>query len=64
VLAGEFRPAPRTRTLTLERRTGDAWRRVARVRTTRQGRYRIALETRGVYRVRYGAVTGAAVRVR
>jgi stage II sporulation protein D len=63
-LSGELRPAPRKRTLRVERRTSQGWRFVARVRTTRLGRYRASLERRGVYRVRYGAVTGPPVRVR
>ena len=63
-LSGQFEPAPRTRVLHVERHMGDAWRPVDRVRTTRTGRYRIALSARGVYRVRYGAVTGPRVRVR
>jgi stage II sporulation protein D len=63
-LSGQFQPAPRTRVLRVERRVGAAWRPVDRVRTTRAGRYRIALNARGVHRVRYGAVTGPSVRVR
>jgi stage II sporulation protein D len=63
-LSGQFQPAPRTRKLLVERRVSGRWQRSARVRTTRAGRYRIALENRGLYRVRYGAVTGPRVRVR
>jgi stage II sporulation protein D len=64
-VSGEFRPAPKTRALRVERRAANGrWHRTARVRTTRTGRYRIAVNAPGVYRVRYGAVTGPAVRVR
>jgi stage II sporulation protein D len=63
-LSGQFQPAPRTRVLRVERSVGGRWVRAARVRTTRAGRYRVALNARGVYRVRYGAVTGPGVRVR
>ena len=38
--------------------------RVARVRTSRLGRYRVSLATPGVYRVKGGSVAGPAVRVR
>jgi stage II sporulation protein D len=64
VLAGEFRPAPRRHRLVVERRDGDSFRLLARVRTSRLGRYSVGLTRGGVYRVRYGAVTGPAVRVR
>jgi stage II sporulation protein D len=70
-LAGRFQPAPRKRVIRVERLAPsddgvapDRWRLVQRVRTTRAGRYRIALSARGVYRVRYGSVTGPRVRVR
>jgi stage II sporulation protein D len=63
-LSGQFQPAPRTRVLHVERFAGERWQRAGRVRTTRTGRYRVALNARGVYRVRYGAVTGPRVRVR
>ena len=65
VLSGRFQPRPRSRTLRIERRVGgDRWRTVARTRTRRAGRYRVALARPGVYRVRNGAVKGPAVRVR
>ena len=64
VLAGQFQPAPKTRQLRVERRASERWVHAARIRTTRTGRYRIALSVRGVYRVRYGSVTGPRVRVR
>jgi stage II sporulation protein D len=63
-LAGQFQPAPKTRTLQVERRAGGDWTALTRVRTTRAGRYRLALNRAGMYRVRYGAVTGPPVRVR
>jgi stage II sporulation protein D len=64
VLSGQFVPAPKTRVLHVERRRGERWRRVTRIRTTRTGRYGLVLKTPGVYRVRRGTVTGPAVRVR
>jgi len=63
-LSGQFQPAPRRGTLRIERRVGGRFRTVARVRTGRAGRYLAALTRAGVYRVRYGAVTGPVVRVR
>ncbi len=63
-LSGQFQPAPKNRLLRVERRAGERWRFVVRVRTTRAGRYRVALERRGVYRVRYGSVTSAPALVR
>jgi stage II sporulation protein D len=63
-LSGQFQPAPRTHVLRVERRLNGRWQRAARVRTTRTGRYRVALSARGLYRVRYAAVTGPRVRVR
>jgi stage II sporulation protein D len=64
VLAGQLLPAPNTRRLGVERRVDGRWRPLTRVRTTAAGRYRLALRKSGMYRVRYGAVTGPAVRVR
>src|SRR5918994_430047 len=58
VLAGEFQPAPRQRVLRIERRVDGRFRSVARAHTSRSGRYSLALSRAGVYRVRYGAVTG------
>ena len=64
-LAGQLQPAPRKRTLAIERRGRDGrFRLVARAHTSRSGRYRVGLERAGVYRVAYGAVKGPAVRVR
>ena len=64
VLEGEFQPAPRKRVLRIERRAGGHFRAVARARTSRSGSYRVELSLAGVYRVRYGTVTGPPVRVR
>jgi stage II sporulation protein D len=63
-LAGEFQPAPRKHMLRVERRVGGRFGAVSRARTSRSGRYCVALSRAGVYRVRYGAVTGPPVRVR
>jgi stage II sporulation protein D len=63
-LAGMMQPAPRKRMLRIERRHHGRFRAVTRARTTRAGGYRVALSRPGVYRVRYGAVTGPLVRVR
>jgi stage II sporulation protein D len=63
-LAGQFQPAPRSGVLRVERRVGGDFHAVTRVRTGRAGRYSVALSRAGVYRVRYGAVTGPAVRLR
>jgi stage II sporulation protein D len=63
-LAGDFTPAPRKRPLVLERRGGDGWLKVTRLRTTGSGRYRQNIDRPGVYRVRAGSVAGPSVRVR
>jgi hypothetical protein len=63
-LAGDFRPAPRTRRLLVQRKTAAGWRTVARVRTHRHGRYRATVGAPGTYRVKGGSVAGPAVRVR
>jgi stage II sporulation protein D len=63
-LAGQFQPAPEKGLLRVERRVRGHFRGVAWARTSRAGRYRVPLTRSGVYRVRYGAVTGAPVRVR
>jgi stage II sporulation protein D len=63
-LAGEFSPAPKRRVLVLERRAGNRWRAVRRVRTNAAGRYRVDIGRAGAYRVRAGRVAGPAVRVR
>lgn len=63
-IAGVFDPAPRSRSLLVERRVRGRWRLAGRIQTTRAGRYRAPLAERGVYRVRWGGVAGPAVRVR
>jgi len=63
-MAGVFDPAPRSRTLLVERRVRGRWRLAGRIQTTRAGRYRAPLTARGVYRVRSGRVAGPAVRMR
>jgi stage II sporulation protein D len=62
-LAGRFTPAPRKR-LAVERRGRHGWRTVSKVRTTREGRYRVEIGRAGVYRVRAGRVAGPSVRFR
>jgi len=64
-LEGQFQPAPRKRTLRIERRGTDGrFHPLTRARTSPSGRYRVTLTSPGVYRVRYGAVKGPGVRVR
>jgi stage II sporulation protein D len=63
-MAGVFDPAPRSRSLLVERRVRGRWRLAGRIQTTRAGRYRAPLSARGVYRVRAGGVAGPAVRMR
>jgi stage II sporulation protein D len=63
-LVGEFYPAPRRGRLSVERRVGDRWKRIAVVRTHAKGRYRAELDRGGVYRVRRAAVAGPPVRLR
>ena len=63
-IAGAFDPAPRSRRALVERRRGGRWERVGEVAIGRGGRYRTTVATKGVYRVRSGAVAGPAFRVR
>jgi stage II sporulation protein D len=63
-LAGSFTPAPRSRTLVLERRAGSRWVRVRRVHVSASGRYRVSISRAGLYRVLSGGVAGPPVRVR
>jgi stage II sporulation protein D len=63
-LAGEFQPRPKKRLISIERLMNGRFERVARAHTSRSGRYRVTLTRSGVYRVRYGAVKGPAIRVR
>jgi stage II sporulation protein D len=64
LLAGQFQPVPHAQLLRVERRHNGRFEGIARARTSRSGRYRVALRRAGVYRVRYGAVKGPPVRVR
>jgi SpoIID/LytB domain protein len=64
LLSGQFQPTPGKHLLRVERRAGGHFEGVAWAHTSRSGRYRVALTKPGVYRVRYGAVKGAPVRVR
>jgi stage II sporulation protein D len=64
LLSGRFEPAPGKRRLRVELRSGGRFGGVAWAHTSRSGRYRVTLTRPGVYRVRYGAVTGPPVRVR
>jgi stage II sporulation protein D len=64
VLFGVFDPTPKERRLLVERRVGHRWKRVAVVRTSRDGHYRVRLHRRGLYRVRSGGDIGPAVRLR
>jgi SpoIID/LytB domain protein len=63
-LAGSFTPAPRSRTLRLERRAGGRWVPVRRVHTSASGRYRVSIAHAGHYRVRSRDIAGPAVWVR
>jgi stage II sporulation protein D len=63
-IAGVFDPAPRSRSLLVERRVRGRWRLAGRIETTRAGRYRTSLAASGVYRVRWGGVAGPVIRVR
>jgi stage II sporulation protein D len=63
-LAGSFTPAPRSRTLILERFAGGHWRKLRTIRTSKSGRYRVPIAHAGRYRVRAHDIAGPAVRVR
>jgi hypothetical protein len=66
-LWGHVRPG-RRHTVTVERRRGRSWRRVARLRTGRRGYWRrVQRGPKGIYRYRWGrgeARTSDALRVR
>jgi stage II sporulation protein D len=64
VLTGSYTPVPKGRVLIVERRGEDGWLRIGKVRTTKEGRYRMDVGRSGVYRVRSGRVAGPHVRVR
>jgi stage II sporulation protein D len=63
-VSGSFAPAPPSRRVVVERMLGGRWRQVVDVRVDGRGRYRAAVPSSGLYRVRSAAVTGPAVRVR
>lgn len=64
VISGQITPGQRGRWATVERRDGATWVRAVDVLLGRGGRYRTTLPARGVYRVRYGDMTGPAVTAR
>ena len=63
MLGGRFDPAPRGRTLILERRSRGHWVHAGRARTGKRGAYRVKVARAGTWRVRSGRVAGPAVRV-
>lgn len=64
-LVGSIDPAPRGSRLVVERRDRRGrWKRAAASTAAAGGRYRVALERAGTYRVKSGGVAGPAVRVR
>jgi stage II sporulation protein D len=63
-IAGSFEPRPRKRRLLLERRAGRRWKKLRRLRTSKRGRYSVAVRWPGVYRVRAGSAAGPSIRVR
>lgn len=63
-IAGTVWPARAGEAIVVERRTDAGWTRVAKGHVRRSGRYRIALEDAGMYRVIAGGDPGPRVRVR
>jgi len=63
-VAGAFAPAPKSRKLVVEKRSGADWRRVSAVAVSRTGRYSTTVAAPGSYRVRSGSVAGPPVRVK
>jgi hypothetical protein len=64
-LVGSIEPAKAGGKLIVERRDRRGrWRRAAVSKVGQAGRYRVALERTGTYRVKAGGVAGPAVRVR
>jgi len=64
-LVGSIDPAKAGSKLVVERRDRRGkWRRAAASTVGQAGRYRVALERTGTYRVKAGGVTGPPVRVR
>jgi len=57
-------PARRGAKLVVEERAGGRWSRVLTTTVGSSGAYRVGVPHAGTYRVRYGAVSGPAVRVR
>ena len=61
---GSVSPAGKSTLVVVQRRTDGRWQRVAEGRVGRSGRYRIAVEGAGPYRVVTGGDTGPTLRVR
>ena len=61
MIAGRISPARRGRWATVERRRGTTWTRAVDVLLSGGGRYRSTLPGPGVYRVRFGDMTGPQV---
>lgn len=61
---GSVSPGRAGDSITVQRRTRDGWKRVAKGRLRRSGRYRVAVEAAGLYRVISAGDAGPAVRVR
>jgi stage II sporulation protein D len=62
-IAGRLLPGRRGQRISVERRTGDAWRRVGSVRLRSGGAYRVGVTEPGRYRVRAGSVAGPVVSI-
>jgi stage II sporulation protein D len=63
-VVGAVAPARPGEEIVIERRTSTGWERVARTRTRRSGKFRVALSDRGLYRVIAAGDAGPAVHVR
>jgi len=63
-VAGTVFPASPGARLTVQVRAGERWRTVGAGRVARAGRYSIAVDHRGEYRVRFHGVSGPAITVR
>jgi stage II sporulation protein D len=63
-IAGVLAPAPRSRLVLIERRSGQRWERVGEVPTSTHGHFHSMVSIPGIYRVRSAGVVGPAVRVR
>jgi stage II sporulation protein D len=64
VLTGTVAPVPSDGRIAVERRGRDGWKPLVRGHTDRAGRFRIAVERAGLYRVRARGAAGPAVRAR